>query len=148
MPNCLPEFEHNQRRTSTAKRGPLSTSNQQVWFLSKDTTSAILSSKTIAEKFKGIPSCPMKKAQHVIKKPSSKTKLVDKVPKFKTVPDKYHNLCRKKSVNEIMGLQLCENGNEEHERYMYILKNYAGVNYRYVLILPEGHKGAVYREKQ
>lgn len=125
MLNCLPEFGHHQRRASSraSSRRPLSTSNQQVWFLSKDTASAILSSKNIAEKFKGIPvKCPTKKTQHVIKKQSSKTKLVGKVPKFKTVPDEYHNLCRNKSVDEIMGLKLCENGNEEQKRYVYFNK--------------------------
>ena len=78
--------------------------------MNKDTTSAILSSKNIAKKFKSIPKASTKPAPHVIKKPGSKTELVDKVPKFTTVPHEYQNQCRNKSVGEIMDLKLCCKG--------------------------------------
>jgi hypothetical protein len=101
---------YNQRRIPTAKRRPLSTSNQQVWLMSKDTTSAILSSKSIAKKFKGIPTTSTKPAPHGRNKHGSTTDLVDNVPKFTTVPNEYQNVCRNISVNEIMDLKLCGKG--------------------------------------
>jgi hypothetical protein len=76
--------------------------------MNKDTTSAILSSKSITKKFKSIPKAQPK--SHVIKMPGSKTELVDKVPKFTSVPNEYHNLCRNKSVGEIINLKLSGRG--------------------------------------
>lgn len=37
----------------------------------------------------------------------SKAEFVDGVPKFKSVPDEYQNLCRNKSVDEIVGFKPC-----------------------------------------
>ena len=103
---CALEFESAKKRTLTAKRRPLSTSNKQVWFLNKDTTSAILSSKNIAEQFTNIHKKSTRSLQQNLKKPRTKSALIDKVPKFTTVPSEYHELCRNKSVNEIMDFSL------------------------------------------
>ena len=62
----------------------------------------------IAKKFESIPKAPPK--PHVVKMLGSKTELVDKVPKFTAVPNEYHNLCRNKSVGEIIDLKLCGKG--------------------------------------
>ena len=90
------ESKTYQRRASTAKRRPNSTSNIRAWFTSKDTVSAILSSQTLANEFTNLP----KENSSIIRKCNTKVSWKEKVPKFTALPDKYQRVCQTRSVNE------------------------------------------------
>ena len=91
------------RKNTAVKRRPLATSYQQIYFMNKDTSSAILSSQVIAKKVQS------KSKVHTnltslsqLKKKTKPKHSVDNVPRFTSIPRKFQDLCRNKSVDEIL----------------------------------------------